>query len=77
MVVLCFVSLFFFSVFVSAFFCCFVLFCFVLFFGGGGGGVSKTPSGVEIHCSFASCSFSCLNTPNQLAFTNCFVRLFS
>ena len=67
MVVLCFVS-------------CFFLFLFLFplsFFFGGGGGVKKKPSGVEIHCSFASCSFSCLNTPTQLAFTNCLVPLFS
>ena len=64
-----------------ALFCFLFFFVFVFvsafFFFGGGGGVKKTPSGVEIHCSFASCSFSCLNTPTQLAFTNCLVPLFS
>ena len=69
MVVLCFVSLFFLFLFL------FPLSFFFFFLGGGGG--KKTPSGVEIHCSFASCSFSCLNTPTQLAFTNCLVPLFA
>ena len=81
MVVLCFVSLFLFFLFLFP-----LSFFFFLLGGGGGGGggkaggggwVSETPSGVEIHCSFASCSFSCLNTPTQLAFTNCLVPLFS